>query len=208
MNFSMWFTGHENQFVILILLFIFSYLAASLNFSIILFRFSGKSDPRSRFSKNAGATNVYRQAGLWYALIVLILDMGRGMGIALLSGCFLREDLVPVVGLGLVLGNSFPCFHHFQGGKGVATWLGFTAGIAPVYAGISILVWIGIYMVCKTPFISSFAMILILSMGIMIHLEWAPLSVAGSLSTLILICFNHRSNVTAWRHGSGHHNGT
>ncbi len=205
MNFYIWSAGSENQLIIFVLLFISSYLVASVNFSIILFRLSGKSDPRTRFSKNAGATNVYRQAGPWYALIVLLLDMGRGLGFLLLSGCFLREDMLPAIGLGLVLGNSFPCFHNFRGGKGVATWLGFAAGMAPVYAGISALVWFVIYMICKRPFISSLAMVSILSTGIMIQLEWAPLSVAGSLFTLVLICFNHRDNMAAWRHGPGHY---
>ncbi|HHC24907.1 MAG TPA: glycerol-3-phosphate acyltransferase, partial [Desulfobacterales bacterium] len=30
----------------------------------------------------------------------------------------------PWIGLSLILGNRFPCFHGFQGGKGVANYLG------------------------------------------------------------------------------------
>ena len=63
-----------------------AYLAGSINFAILLFRLIGKDDPRMHFSGNAGVTNVYRQAGWPLAALVLILDMGRAMGVALLIG--------------------------------------------------------------------------------------------------------------------------
>jgi glycerol-3-phosphate acyltransferase PlsY len=63
-----------------------AYLAGSINFAILLFRLLGKDDPRTRFSGNAGVTNVYRQAGWPLAAMVLVLDVGRAMVVALLAG--------------------------------------------------------------------------------------------------------------------------
>jgi glycerol-3-phosphate acyltransferase PlsY len=101
----------------LLLLFIGAYTAGSINFSILLFRILKKEDPRKEFSGNAGVTNVYRQAGYLWASVVLLMDLARAMGIALISTSLLRMELVPWVGLGLILGNRFPCFHNFHGGR-------------------------------------------------------------------------------------------
>ncbi|MBF0100353.1 MAG: glycerol-3-phosphate acyltransferase, partial [Desulfobacterales bacterium] len=50
----------------LILCFI-AYLLGSVNFSILLFKLMGKTDPRKQFSGNAGVVNVYRQSGIMWA---------------------------------------------------------------------------------------------------------------------------------------------
>ena len=48
------------------------YLAGSVNFSIIVFRLTGRGDPREAFSGNPGMTNVYRQCGFPMAALVLM----------------------------------------------------------------------------------------------------------------------------------------
>ena len=61
-----------------------AYLAGSVNFSILLFALLGKGDPRSRFSGNAGATNVWRQAGLGWAALGAVAGFAPGhAGLAL-----------------------------------------------------------------------------------------------------------------------------
>jgi glycerol-3-phosphate acyltransferase PlsY len=132
-----------------LLLFIGAYAAGSINFSILLFRILGKGDPRKEFSGNAGVTNVYRQGGYLWATVVLLMDLARAMGIALISTSLLQMELVPWVGLGLILGNRFPCFHNFRGGKGVANYLGFTTVIAPLAAGVAALSWVVTYSIFR-----------------------------------------------------------
>ena len=131
--------------ITLILLSLVVYLAASINFSILLFKMLGKGDPRDKFSGNAGTMNVNRQLGLIWALVVLLLDMGRAVAVAMVGTLFLPSMFVPVLGFFLVIGNQKPLFHRFRGGKGVASYLGFTAYISPVTAGISCLVWVIVY---------------------------------------------------------------
>lgn len=91
-----------------ILLLVLAYLAGSINFSILLFRLTGREDPRQHGSGNPGATNVYRQAGAVWAAVVLLLDMGRAIAVAVLAQRLLNDWQVPWVGLGLILGNRFP----------------------------------------------------------------------------------------------------
>lgn len=94
----------------LTLMLLLAYFAGSVNFAIILLGRLGGEDPRTKFSGNAGTTNVYRQAGIGWAAVVLLLDTGRAVGLAALAFYLLPAPLVPWVGTALVAGNRFPCF--------------------------------------------------------------------------------------------------
>jgi len=179
----------------LILSIIFAYLAGSINFSILLFKILGKEDPRKEFSGNAGVVNVYRQAGLHMAALVWLLDMGRAIGVALACLYLLSATLAPIGGLALILGNRFPCFHQFRGGKGVANYLGFTTIIAPVAAGISALTWLATFALFRIPFVGSFVMVFILGLGTLLACNFDPLSTAAVLATMALIYYGHKCNV-------------
>jgi acyl phosphate:glycerol-3-phosphate acyltransferase len=179
----------------LALILIFAYFAGSINFAIILLGLLGKEDPRTKFSGNAGTTNVYRQAGRGWAAVVLLLDAGRAVGLAALALWGLPAVLVPWVGTALVAGNRFPCFHRFQGGKGVASFLGFTIPIAPWGALLSCLVWVAVYGIVRTPFIASFFMILILGGATVWANDPQAASITGTAVTVLLIFLNHRKNI-------------
>jgi glycerol-3-phosphate acyltransferase PlsY len=180
----------------LILLIAVAYAAGSINFSILLFRILGRGDPRKRYSGNPGATNVYRQVGMLWAVVVLLLDLSRALGIGLFSVSLLKIELVPCVGLGLILGNRFPCFHNFRGGKGVANYLGFSMIIVPVSAGISVLAWGVSYALFRIPFIGSFVMVFILAAGTLLACDLHPFAIAGVLATVALIYYGHKRNIT------------
>ncbi len=179
----------------LILLILLTYLAASINFSILLFGILDKGDPRSYFSGNAGTTNVTRLLGKPWGLVILLLDVGRAAAVAQCGVWFLPAPLVPLLGLALVVGNQKPLFHGFRGGKGVAGYLGFTALISPVSTGIACLVWVLVYGLFRVTFIGSFFMITVLGVGTMMHYSWAwPVVIAAGL-TLVLIFLAHKSNI-------------
>jgi glycerol-3-phosphate acyltransferase PlsY len=163
----------------IILSIILAYLAGSLNFSILLFKILGKEDPRGEFSGNPGVVNVYRQAGLPVAALVWLLDMGRSIGVALVCISLLSTALVPIGGLALILGNRYPCFHQFSGGKGVANYLGFTTIIAPLAAGTSALAWLVTFALVRIPFVGSFVMVSMLGVGTLLVCHFDPRSVAA-----------------------------
>ena len=182
-----------------LLLSLGTYLAASVNFSILLFKFLGKGDPRNKFSGNAGATNVARQVGKRWGLVILLMDLGRAGAIAQIGAWLLPVNLVPLLGIFLVVGNQRPLFHGFRGGKGVASFLGFNAFIFPMAAGVSCLAWIIAYGIFHQPFIGSFFMVLVLGLGMMIHLcmSW-PAVIAASLA-MALIVHAHKENIIAYK---------
>ncbi|MBN1534024.1 MAG: glycerol-3-phosphate acyltransferase [Spirochaetes bacterium] len=185
------------------ILFLLSYTAGSINFAILLFRILRKGDPRDQHSGNAGTTNVYRQAGILWAAVVLLLDVGRAVLVAFLAATILDPGFVPWTCLFLVLGNRYPLFHGFRGGKGVANYLGFTFFIAPWAGVISCAVWVAAYAVVRTPFIASFFMIAVLSAGTVFRYFESPWAVAGAVATAALVCFNHRINIAQYRAGKG-----
>ncbi|MCE5265455.1 MAG: glycerol-3-phosphate acyltransferase [Deltaproteobacteria bacterium] len=176
-----------------------AYVAGSANFAIILLALLHKEDPRTKFSGNAGTTNVYRQAGLGWAAVVLLLDVGRALGIAALAVWLLPAASIPWAGASLVAGNRFPCFHRFQGGKGVASYLGFTAWISPWGALLSCFVWVAVYGLARIPFIASFVMVLVLGGATVWAGEPEAVAIAGTVVTVLLIFFSHRKNVAALR---------
>lgn len=178
-----------------ILICFLAYLAGSVNFAILFFKIAGRADPRLSFSGNAGTTNVYRQAGMSWAVLVFALDIGRALAVAALAMHFIHGEWLAWAGFFLILGNSFPCFHGFRGGKGVANYLGYTLLIAPWAALLAAIIWVLVYGVKRTPFIASFFMVATLSVGHALPFQWALSATVGALATLVLIVFNHRINI-------------
>ena len=178
-----------------ILICFLAYLAGSVNFAILFFKITGRADPRLSFSGNAGTTNVYRQAGMPWALLVFALDIGRALAVAALAMHCIQCEWLAWTGFFLILGNSFPCFHGFRGGKGVANYLGYTLLIAPCAALLAAMIWVVAYGVKRTPFIASFFMAATLSVGHTLSCQWALTATTGALATFVLIVFNHRSNI-------------
>ena len=184
----------------LLLILVIAYLAGSLNFSILVYKITQKGDPRDSFSGNPGMTNVYRQSGIFMAALVLLLDMGRSLSVAVLAASLLSYSWVPWVGFALIVGNRYPCFHGFRGGKGVANYLGFTLYAAPYAVIWSALAWLLCYAFFRVPFIGSFVMVVILAGATMAHCEYQVLCSAGAVLTVLFIIYGHRQNIRDFIH--------
>ncbi len=182
---------------------IVAYLAGSINFSILLFHSLGKGDPRDGFSGNPGVFNVYRQAGLAWAVVVLALDILRSAGIAWLALGKVPPEYLPWCALFLIVGNLYPLFHGFCGGKGVANYLGFTVVAAPWAAALAAAVWVAVYGIRQEAFLGSFGMIAVLSFGLAWRSGYHPLAVLGATVVTGLIIIAHRSNIARMISGKG-----
>ena len=181
-----------------VLICLAAYLAGSINFAILFFKLAGKADPRLSFSGNAGTTNVYRQAGLPWAVLVFALDIGRALAVAALAVHVIHGEWLVFAGFFLILGNSFPCFHGFRGGKGVANYLGFTLFVSPWAAMPAAIIWVLVYRLKRMPFLASLFMVATLSAGQAAAFHFALPTVLGALATFLLIAFNHRINITQY----------
>ncbi len=101
-----------------------AYLIGSVNLTLVACRLLKIADPRAGGSGNPGVTNLYRTAGLKAAAPILLIDLGKAAGViwgAHLAGL---GHLAPAFALPYLLGNLYPVFHGFKGGKGVAAVVG------------------------------------------------------------------------------------
>lgn len=109
---------------LLALITIAAYLLGSVPFGIVMARLFGLGDLRQIGSGNIGATNVLRTGHKLAAVLTLILDAGKGAIAVLVARALAGEDAAQLAGFAAFLGHCYPVFLRFQGGKGVATFLG------------------------------------------------------------------------------------
>ena len=124
-----------------------AYLVGSLAFAVIVSRAMGLADPRTFGSKNPGATNVLRSGSKAAAVVTLLLDALKGLVPVLLVKAFgkpygMGDGTVAMVALAAFLGHLYPVFFRFQGGKGVATFLGAVFGISWVLGLATAATWL------------------------------------------------------------------
>ncbi len=101
---------------------ILGYLLGSIPFGLVITRAAGLGDIRKVGSGNIGATNVLRTGRKDLALATLLLDSGKGaVAVAIAYWLNWRPE---VAGAAAFLGHCFPVWLKFNGGKGVATFIG------------------------------------------------------------------------------------
>lgn len=138
-----------NIAISLVLMAIIGYLWGSLPSGYWMGKLlKGKDfDIRDYGSHKIGATNVQRTMGNIPALIVLLLDLSKGIGpaaIATFIPFFNGAGWGPTVaGLMALVGHIFPVFLNFRGGRGVSTGGGALLFISPLTFAITFVVTIG-----------------------------------------------------------------
>ena len=130
----------------LALLIIAAYLIGSIPTAYWIGKIFFNIDIREHGSKNMGASNSFRVLGAVWGIVVLLIDMGKGMAAVQLANAvdpssWLGTELTfwkLIFGLVAVAGHIFPIFAGFRGGKGVATLFGVVIAIQPWTALISV----------------------------------------------------------------------
>lgn len=100
---------------------VIGYLLGSLSFSIIISKLFLGRDIRKQGSGNAGATNMTRVFGWAAGVATLAFDFLKGLAAMLIGQKLLGDPGVCLGGMAVMIGHCFPLFHHFHGGKGIAT---------------------------------------------------------------------------------------
>jgi glycerol-3-phosphate acyltransferase PlsY len=172
-----------------------AYLAGSVNFSILAFLLAGREDPRHLFSGNPGTVNTYRVLGLGWALGVLCLDLGRGLLVALAAQSLFHTPWALVLGgISVLVGNFYPAFHDFLGGKGVATALGLYLMVDALSALLVGAVWFVLVFLTRRASVGS--LLAMAAYPIVLAAREAPTwKIAFSVLVLALIVYRHWKNV-------------
>lgn len=120
----------SSKLIMLICVFIVSYLVGNISPATIIGRMKG-IDIRKEGSGNPGTTNTLRVMGKKAAVIVLLVDILKGTFMVLLWGHLFGEQAAMTACLAVFLGHVFPIAMKFRGGKGVATAFGALAALHP-----------------------------------------------------------------------------
>ncbi len=102
-------------------------------------------DLRAAGSGNIGATNALRTQGRAFALLVLVIDVGKGVLAVLLLPQLAAQAsawLPFACGAAAVFGHCFSPWQGFNGGKGVATLAGVFLALMPIAFGWMLLAFV------------------------------------------------------------------
>lgn len=181
-----------------------AYLLGSLAFAVIVSKAMGLSDPRTFGSKNPGATNVLRSGSKAAAIVTLLFDALKGFVPVLLVRLYgqpygLGDGTVAMVGLAAFLGHLYPVFFRFQGGKGVATFIGVVFGIHWILGVATGLTWLIIAFFFRYSSLASlvaavFAPVYYLLGNRMAWYAERPIAMA-LFAMALLLAWRHRENI-------------
>ena len=190
----------ENSAPILLLWAFIGYLLGSVPFGMIIARWMNLGNLREIGSGNIGATNVLRTGNKAAAALTLILDAAKGGAALLLARHFAGEDAAQIAAIMAMIGHCMPVWLGFQGGKGVATFLGimlaysFPIGAACCAAWvIGALVWRISSMGALVAAAASTFFLMFMGGGNALFM--------GVFLTLVVF-FRHRENITRIRNGT------
>jgi glycerol-3-phosphate acyltransferase PlsY len=186
-----------------------AYLLGSIPFGYLLVRAFYGGDVRKTGSGNIGATNVSRTSPK-LGVVTLLLDALKGFAAVALVVMWTHGDrkLAFAAAFTAICGHMFPAWLGFRGGKGVATGLGAFLLLTPKAVGVSVAIFVLLFLALRWVALSS-----VVASASLPLLAWAfgeasyvPMSVRlGALAcpqpilwltaAALLIILKHRSNL-------------
>ena len=111
------------------------YLLGSIPAAFIITRLIKGQDIRRRGGGNVGGLNVFREVGLWPALAVGVVDLGKGAAAVAIAkwGLNVPDAYVLLAGLASVAGHNWMVWLKFSGGKGMGAAMGALLVLLPIY---------------------------------------------------------------------------
>jgi len=125
----------------LIIVAVYSYLLGSIPFGLVLTKIFLKKDIREIGSGNIGTTNVLRTGKKSLAVATLVLDLLKGYFSIVITFTYF-ENLISYSALICFIGHIFPVWLKFNGGKGVATYLGVILALSYKFFLIFGITWL------------------------------------------------------------------
>jgi len=166
-----------------------AYLVGSLPFSYIFAKMVKGVDITKEGSRNMGATNVLRTAGLVPAVLAFAGDFLKAVLLLLVLIRFfpaMSRETVLIAAVAVVLGHDFSVLAGFKGGKGVATTFGVVLVLSWPVAFVELGIWLAVMALRNTVSLASVAgfatlpvAALILKQSPKLVLIYALLSVLG-----------------------------
>jgi acyl phosphate:glycerol-3-phosphate acyltransferase len=172
-----------------------AYLIGAIPVGYVVARLGGGVDIRRAGSGNIGATNVLRTLGKGPAIATLLGDILKGFAAVSVARAADASPAWAAAGAVLaIVGNCWPVFLRFRGGKGVATGFGAFLALAPWATGPAALVWVIVVATFRYVSLGSVMACLCLPLGVLaLGYPWAYTAAAAGAA--IIIIYRHRENL-------------
>ena len=152
-------------------------------------------DLRQCGSGSTGATNVLRNVGKGPALVVFLLDVGKGvLAVLLAKQVGLNDWLQVLAGLAALAGHIWPVWLGGKGGKAVATGLGLFLGLAWPVGLASLGIFLAVISIFRIVSLSSVSAAMALPV-LMMATHQNTASITVSVVAMLLVLWRHRSNI-------------
>ena len=190
----------ENTWMVLLLWAVLGYLIGSVPFGVIVAKAMGLGNLRDIGSGNIGATNVLRTGSKPAAAATLLRDGAKGALALLLARSLSGEDAAQVAALAAMIGHCYPVWLKFQGGKGVATFLGILLAIAwPVGLAVCAAWLIG---AALTRMSSMGGLVAAAASSILVIVMGYGGAYLLCLALTLIVFWRHRANISRIRAGT------
>jgi glycerol-3-phosphate acyltransferase PlsY len=154
-----------------------------------------KKDVRKSGSGNLGASNTMALLGWKAAVLVGAHDIGKAW-LAVLLAKWIFPNVAyagAVAGVASVIGHIFPFYLKFKGGKGLASYIGLTAGLDIRLALVIVVVVLGIMILTDYIALGALAMVVIVPVVSLFSQGWV-LALILCAATVVMI-FKHIENL-------------
>lgn len=170
-----------------------SYLLGTLPSAVMIARSKGV-DITAVGSGNPGATNIARQFGAKWGVLVFVLDAAKGAASAGLGMAIAGPGAALGCGAAAIIGHMFPVTRGFRGGKGIATGGGILLVLHPLTALASMAFWLVVAKLTKKASVASILVVPLVPVGFALEGThwWEVLGIVG-LGALVEI--RHLPNV-------------
>lgn len=195
--------------LMIIVALLVSYLLGSVPTAYLFGRALKGIDIRKVGSGNVGATNALRVLGKGPGILVLLLDIFKGLlAVTLLADFFLRQPTLAIsgeslrifMGLACICGHNWTVFLQFKGGKGIATSFGVLIGLALKIQGLGlalaiiIVLWFVIFFASRIVSLASVLAAIGLPVACM-FLQQSRLMIAVAWILCIFVIIRHKANL-------------
>ncbi|QNJ32488.1 glycerol-3-phosphate acyltransferase (GPAT) [Synechococcus sp. PROS-9-1] len=178
------------------------YLLGSIPSGWLAGRWLKDIDLRELGSGSTGATNVLRQVGKGPALVVFLIDVGKGAAAVLIARALGLGDWIQVLaGLTALAGHIWPVWLGFKGGKAVATGLGMFLGLAWPVGLASFGVFMAVFSLSRLVSLASVLAAITLPL-LMAAGSGSKANLVVALVAMLLVLWRHRSNIQRLLNGT------
>jgi len=179
-----------------------AYLYGSINNAVVISKLFHKKDVRQYGSNNAGSTNTLRTFGFSTGALVFVLDLIKPIVPIVLSLWLSPNTFTTIlggvawIGVAAIVGQCYPLFFHFRGGKGAASTVGVMLSLLPLTVPFVAICFFGLIFTVN---IVSLATLVTFSLNCIFVYFLYPQYIVPYVFIVLLIIWRHRANIERLR---------